>query len=1125
MNHGWTSSHRGHWFSREDDDLVPLGKGEPPLFDRPPTPGAPVPKKLRLPKITLSQEDKAALHQAVHRSIANFRSGTAEHATPAAVPSSPQASTRLRRGDSLRVSKMPLSGSPCSKSRNLNSTGSLSVPPEGGNTPTRKNSHTPEPPPLFTGRRKSHSSSDGSGSLPSPPSPSPGSEGSRLRSGSFLGLNLNRMPVVTIPSLRGGSQSSLHEESDTDGVRDRFSSKGSDSGNLKGLDGPPEDAEIEDLELVTTPVASVAGSERPCHVASPRRVSNAGFAPVVPTVITWRVSAELISVAGDTLPLTQPQPTAASCWGCFAKLRRRLAGPCKTICRSRALQIMVVACLLVALLLPDIWVIAQVPHDRDLDVAISCVFIVFSFEIVVQSFGETRTYLLTTQFWMDILGTVTLLFDLSYVPLRPSEDVTSSNVLIIRLAKLAKVATRAGRLSRLVKLVRLLPVMGLSRGTKASEPCKVLSSRLMKALSERISCLMVSMVCCVSFISMFVHYQDSSIEAWLLALEETAISHPESFALHLAEFRAFYEQHGYRPFLLRARNHSALPAAARASLPWRSSLRPPRREASLRSSRSSHLEVDIDYQESMMLDSFMNLSSLFLIMLLLVIFSLLLSNSVGRLVLRPLEKLLGKVQQLASTIANSVRDMASTTQDNENLDQAESGDEEEDVGNFLFGRETQLLERVLLILSELKTKNDLEVNEVNAEATAGLDEGDRAVVYGYQGQGSMVDIWVSEASCAREEMDRAEMLEAQKTMLETAGLSLELINSYDLNPLVLDKARCHAAAVYFVGQHHHGVSHDPVTMRFFLEAAEAGYNRSPYHNWFHAVDVTHFVLRLFQTCSAEAYFSSLERYSLLVAAICHDIGHPGFNNPFLTETGHDMALRYNDRSPLENMHAARLFEIAAMPKTNIFAEVTQFKELRKVIVDAILHTDNAQHFVMVKDMEMLCEMHSDALYAIGEDYEADSAIFPSPTVTEFYRKSDVRHMLLSMWLHLADLSNTMKPFRVCRIWAWKVLEELFSQGDQEKQLGVPVQALNDRDKVNRPFSQVGFIEFLVSPLLVCVVRVLPPTVGYSTQLYSNAKSWQQCWVDETLPTPSETEQRVVSERLTKLGQRLLMLPS
>ncbi len=69
----------------------------------------------------------------------------------------------------------------------------------------------------------------------------------------------------------------------------------------------------------------------------------------------------------------------------------------------------------------------------------------------------------------------------------------------------------------------------------------------------------------------------------------------------------------------------------------------------------------------------------------------------------------------------------------------------------------------------------------------------------------------------------------------------------------------------------------------------------------------------------------------------------------------------------------------------------------------------------------------------------------------------------------------MKLFGLCAALAVAAsvptFDEFCAQGDKEKQLGIPVQMLNDRVKVNRPFSQIGFIEFLVAPLLFAFVKV------------------------------------------------------
>ena len=50
----------------------------------------------------------------------------------------------------------------------------------------------------------------------------------------------------------------------------------------------------------------------------------------------------------------------------------------------------------------------------------------------------------------------------------------------------------------------------------------------------------------------------------------------------------------------------------------------------------------------------------------------------------------------------------------------------------------------------------------------------------------------------------------------------------------------------------------------------------------------------------------------------HDHGHPGLTGDFLVATSHPLALRYNDRSPLESHHAASAFELlAARPDLDI----------------------------------------------------------------------------------------------------------------------------------------------------------------------------------------------------------------
>lgn len=46
---------------------------------------------------------------------------------------------------------------------------------------------------------------------------------------------------------------------------------------------------------------------------------------------------------------------------------------------------------------------------------------------------------------------------------------------------------------------------------------------------------------------------------------------------------------------------------------------------------------------------------------------------------------------------------------------------------------------------------------------------------------------------------------------------------------------------------------------------------------------------------------------MLISALTHDVDHPGNNNDFEIKTGSELALRYNNKSVLENYHCYVLF--------------------------------------------------------------------------------------------------------------------------------------------------------------------------------------------------------------------------
>ena len=56
---------------------------------------------------------------------------------------------------------------------------------------------------------------------------------------------------------------------------------------------------------------------------------------------------------------------------------------------------------------------------------------------------------------------------------------------------------------------------------------------------------------------------------------------------------------------------------------------------------------------------------------------------------------------------------------------------------------------------------------------------------------------------------------------------------------------------------------------------------------------------------------------MYVGAAAHDYDHPGVNNPFLINTRSELAITYNDKSPLENHHVSSAFFILKEDQYNI----------------------------------------------------------------------------------------------------------------------------------------------------------------------------------------------------------------
>ena len=237
-----------------------------------------------------------------------------------------------------------------------------------------------------------------------------------------------------------------------------------------------------------------------------------------------------------------------------------------------------------------------------------------------------------------------------------------------------------------------------------------------------------------------------------------------------------------------------------------------------------------------------------------------------------------------------------------------------------------------------------------------------------------------------------------------------------------------------------------LTLRNFLTAVERGYSRNNfYHNSIHAADVTASTLFLIQKgLSRCGNLVDLDVFALVTAALCHDIAHPGLNNAFLVATGHELAIKYNDHSCLEQMHTNKAFTILNSEGSRIADNLNKadYQRFRKSMVGAILSTDLQVHFDKLNEFRVNLDKKLD----IGDD--------------------KFRGLAIQMCLKCADIGHGARKLNIHIQWSALITKEFFKQGEMEKEYGIPVSPLCDRGNSILSKSQIGFLEVLVKPLFI-----------------------------------------------------------
>ncbi|XP_053740830.1 cGMP-inhibited 3',5'-cyclic phosphodiesterase 3A-like [Synchiropus splendidus] len=336
----------------------------------------------------------------------------------------------------------------------------------------------------------------------------------------------------------------------------------------------------------------------------------------------------------------------------------------------------------------------------------------------------------------------------------------------------------------------------------------------------------------------------------------------------------------------------------------------------------------------------------------------------------------------------------------------------------------------------------------------------------------------------------------------------------------------------------------------YFHALENGYRDIPYHNRVHATDVLHavwylttqavpglpslisdhgsasdsdsdsgithshmgFLVSKTYTVSEDGYgclsglIPALELMALYVAAAMHDYDHPGRTNAFLVATSAPQAVLYNDRSVLENHHAAAAWNLfMSRPEFNFLINLdhVEFKRFRFLVIEAILATDLKKHF------DFLAEFNA----KVGDD--------PS-TGIDWSNEND-RLLVCQMCIKLADINGPLKCKDLHLQWTEGIVNEFYEQGDEESSLGLPISPFMDRSAPQLAKLQESFITHIVGPLCnsydsACLMpgRLVEPSPELEEQEVNETEEEDEDTAEEDSSTGSEASQKTAPKKRRKV---------
>ena len=191
--------------------------------------------------------------------------------------------------------------------------------------------------------------------------------------------------------------------------------------------------------------------------------------------------------------------------------------------------------------------------------------------------------------------------------------------------------------------------------------------------------------------------------------------------------------------------------------------------------------------------------------------------------------------------------------------------------------------------------------------------------------------------------------------------------------------------------------------------------------------------------------------ALLVSALVHDTDHPGVMNTYLVATKHPAAVLRGETptAVLEHHHAKIALTLLDRPELNFLEALApeQRQRFKDLVHENVINTD------VTTTMGAASSLQKRRPSISVDDFNGQ---VQRASDSGSRAKVDTK-LVMCLIIKAADISNPARPLHVYKCWIDGVMTEFFTQGDAERQAGLPISMNCDRHTVLLPKCQVGLI--------------------------------------------------------------------